>query len=145
MFDPDQFMNQETDGEMSTDFIPVPEGEFQALISAVNVRSNSTDKGEFVILDINWTIDDHQVSETTGMENPSVRQSIFLDVTESGGLDLSRGKNIQLGRLRAAVGQNGPGAWSPSQLEGNVAMVRVAHRMYEDRIFADVKGVNTLN
>ena len=141
MFDPDQFMNAETEGEISTEFTPVPEGEYNALITGVNARSTSSEKGEYVILDVTWAIDDAQVSEAVGMDNPTVRQSIFLDTTESGGLDLSKGKNIQLGRLREAVGQNDPGPWAPSRLEGNVAKVRVAHRMYDGRTFADVKGV----
>jgi hypothetical protein len=144
MFDPDNFLSSQTEGEMSTEFTPVPEGEYNALISGVNARSTSSEKGEYVILDITWAIDDAGVSETVGMDNPTVRQSIFLDTTDNGGLDLGKGKNIQLGRLREAVNQNGPGAWAPSMLEGQVAKVRVSHRMYEGRIFADVKGVSTV-
>jgi hypothetical protein len=144
MFDPDQFMSGTVEGEMSTEFTPVPEGEYNALITGVNARSTSSDKGEYVILDVTWAIDDAAVAAEVGMDNPTVRQSIFLDTTDGGGLDFAKGKNIQLGRLRDAVKQNGPSAWSPSMLEGQVAKVRVAHRMYEGRIFADVKGVSAV-
>lgn len=141
MFDADSFMSQTTEGEMSTEFTPVPEGERNAVIDSINPRETSSDKGDFVILDITWKLDDAEAAEVTGIENPSVRQSIFLDMTESGGLDMGKGKNIQLGRLREAVGQNKPGPWAPSMLIGSVAKIRIEHRQYEGRTFADVKGV----
>jgi len=141
MFDADTFLSGTVEGEMSTDFVPIPEGEYAAFIKGVAARSTSSDKGEYVILDVTWAVDDGEVAKTVGIDNPTVRQSIFLDVTENGGLDLSKGKNIQLGRLRDAVGQNDGGPWAPSMLEGQVGRIRVAHRIYEDRIFAEVKGV----
>ena len=142
MFDPDSFMSSTTEGEMSTEYTPVPEGEYNAVIDNVNARESSSDKGDFVMLDVTWKIDDAHVAEVTGIENPTVRQTIFLDITSSGGIDMAKGKNIQLGRLREAVNQNKPGPWSPSMLPGNVAKVKISHRMYEGRTFADVKGVS---
>lgn len=144
MFDENSFMSSETQGEMSTEFTPVPEGEYQAVAKSVGVRSGSGDKGDWAVLDVAWAVDSAEATEATGMDNPTVRQSIFLDITESGGLDLGKGKNIQLGRLREALGQNGPGGWSPSMIEGNVATVKVAHRMHEDRLYADVKSVSAI-
>jgi hypothetical protein len=141
MFDPDQFMSSESEGEMSTEFTPVPEGEYNAVITSVEPRQFTSAKGTFTVLDITWAIDDATVSEVTGMESPKVRQTAFLDLTASGGLDMGKGKNITLGRVREAIGQNNPGPWSPTQLEGNVAIVKVEHRMYEGKTFADVKNV----
>lgn len=141
MFDADNFLSTTTEGEMSTDFVPIPEGEYSAFVKSVAARNTSSDKGEFVILDVTWAIDDAEVAQTVGIDNPSVRQSIFLDIADNGGLDLGKGKNIQLGRLREAVRQNDGGPWAPSMLEGQVAKVRVEHRLHEGRIFADVKGV----
>jgi len=137
MFDADQFMSTSTEGAMDTEFTPVPEGEYQAVVKSIKPRES----GEYVILDVTWAIDDAEVSEVTGLDNPTVRQSIFLDMTENGGLDMSKGKNIGLGRLRDAVNQNTGGAWSPAMLEGQVAKVRVSHRLYEGRTYTDVKGV----
>jgi len=140
VFDSDSFMSATSEGEMSTEFVPVPEGEFNAVIDGVKVREA---KGN-VLLDVSWNIDDAAVAEATGRDKNTVRQTLFLDMTDGGGLDLSQGKNVQLGKLREALGQNGPGAWSPSMLDGNVAKVRVSHRMYEGTTYADVKGVTAL-
>lgn len=140
MFDEEQFLSAPTEGEMSTSFIPVPEGEWPGRIEKVSVRTPK----ESTILDVYWAVDDESVRETTGMENPTVRQSIFLDLTDDGNLDAGKGKNIQLGRLREAVGQNGPEPWAPSMLVGNVGKVRVEHRQYEGNTYADVKGVTKL-
>lgn len=144
MFDEDAFMSSTSEGEMSTEMIPVPVGEYQAIVKKVATRSGSSEKGDWAVLDVTWSIDDAGVTEATGMDSPSVRQSIFLDVSESGGLDLGKGKNVGLGRLREALGQNTGAAWSPSMLEGNVATVMVEHRLYEGRTFADVKNVSAI-
>lgn len=144
MFDEDAFMSSTSEGEMSTEMIPVPVGEYQAVVKKVATRSGSSEKGDWAVLDVTWSIDDAEVTAVTGMDSPSVRQSIFLDVSESGGLDLGKGKNVGLGRLREALGQNTGAAWSPSMLEGNVATVMVEHRLYEGRTFADVKNVSAI-
>lgn len=145
MFNEDDFMNNTTEGEMSTEFTPIPEGEFQAFIKGVKVRSGVSEKtgSEWAVLDVTWSIDDAGVAEETGLDNPTCRQSVFLDLTPEGGLDYGKGKNIQLGRLREAVGQNS-GAWSPSMLEGSAAIVKVEHRIYEGKTFADVKGASAV-
>lgn len=140
-FDPDQFLNTSTDAPMSTEFTPVPEGEYNAVVSKIEARQTSNGKS---ILDVVWAIDDEIVRKVTGMDNPTCRQTIWLDVTDSGALDISKGKNIGLGRLREALGQNKPGAWAPSMLIGNVARVLISHRLYEGQTFADVKKVSKL-
>lgn len=140
-FNPDEFLSGTVAGEMSTEFTPIPEGEYNAVIDKVEARST---RNGGAILDVTWIIDDQAVREATGLENPKCRQSVFLDITASGGIDVSKGKNIGLGRLREAVGQNGPQAWAPGQLVGNVARVKVEHRLYEGNTFADVKRVSKL-
>lgn len=140
-FDPDQFLSASADAPMSTDFTPVPEGEYNAVISKIDARQTNSGKA---LLDVTWQIDDQQVREVTGMDNPTCRQTIWLDVTDSGALDVGKGRNIGLGRLREALGQNGPGAWAPSMMVGNVARVMVSHRFYEGSTFADVKKVSKL-
>jgi len=144
MFDEQAFLSTTTEGVMSTEYTPVPVGEYQAVVDKVNVRSGEGDKGTWAVLDVTWGLDSAEAAEATGMDTPQVRQSIFLDITADGGLDLGKGKNISLGRLREAVNQNSGGAWSPSMLIGSVATVKVDHRMYEGRVFADVKGVSAV-
>lgn len=144
-FDPNSFMQASFTESNSTTFTPVPEGEYTAAImNPDDLKMRTIDNGS-LILDVKWTIDDPQVKEVTGLDTNSVRQSIFLDVTADGGLDFSKGKNIQLGRLREALDQNQAGQpWSFSNLIGSVARVIVTHRLGNDQIFSAIKTVTKL-
>lgn len=140
-FDPDMFMNTSTTDANDTSYVPVPVGEFRAAITDVKAGT----AGDKPVLNLTWTIDDDNVRKETGLEKPTVRQTIWLDLTPQGGLDMGKGKNVGLGKLREALGQNRPGqAWSPGLLNGQVAMVMVAHRSGKNpgEIFADVKAVS---
>lgn len=144
MFDPESFLGTQTKESNSTVMIPVPEGEYNAVVVSVAARQIN-DK---VILDVVWKIDSAEVAAATGREENSVRQSIFLDMTSNGGLDFSKGKNVGLGRLREALGQNKDGKpWSPRNMEGQVARVLVTHRIDKNDdsiVYADVKRVASL-
>ena len=96
-----------------------------------------------VVLDVHWSIDDAGVKEATGRDDPQVRQSIFLDIDANGRLDVSKGRNLQLGRLREALGLNTPGIpFKFADISGKVARVLVKHRLdAEGTTWADVKGV----
>ena len=62
------------------------------------------------------------------MAEPTVRQTIWLDLTESGSLDFGKGRNVGLGRLRDALGQNETGKpWQPGMMVGGVAKIKVTH------------------
>lgn len=141
-FNHESFLNTETTDSNDTQYTPVPEGEFPACVKDIKARTTSSGKA---VLDVNWKIDDAGVEAATGMKENTVRQSIFLDITENGGLDNGKGKNVQLGKLRDALGQNASGkAWRPGMLVGGVARVKVSHRMDGDNIYTDVKGVSKL-
>lgn len=144
-FDADAFMNSSVADANSTQYTPVPEGEFQASIASVTPRSTTTGKA---LLNVAWKVDDETVRAETGMAEPTVYQTIWLDVTDSGGLDMSKGKNVGLGKLRDALGQNKPGQpWSPGMLIGQVALIRVGHSIDKRdnvSIQAEVKAVAAL-
>jgi len=124
-FNPDTFLNTETSEANATVYVPVPEGEWPGVIKEIKPRV--LDDGR-PILDVNYIIDDEGVRQETGMAEPKVRQSIWLDVTEAGGLDFGKGKNVALGRLREALGQNQSGKpWAPGMLVGGVAKVKITH------------------
>ena len=143
MFDTDTFLSSSVEGEMDTEFPVVPAGEYPAHIEKLDTRSGVSDKGPWAVMDIYWAINDGKVLEEMERDDPPlVRQSIFLDLTEDGsGLALGKGKNVQLGRLREALGQNAPGPWSPGQLIGSSAQVKVEHDLYEGKTYANVTRV----
>lgn len=141
-FNPETFLNTEATEANATAYTPVPEGEFNAVVKAIKPRVLTDGRA---VLDVTWTVDDEAVRQETGMAEPSVRQTLWLDITESGGLDFGKGKNVGLGRLREAVGQNQSGKpWAPGMLIGQVAKVKVGHSIDKRdgvTINADVKAV----
>jgi len=143
MFDADALLSQETTESMDTEFVQVPNGEYLASIDDIKMRQqDSKDPGQdpYTIMDVYWAIDDPAVSEVTGREKNVVRQSVFLDISASGGLDGGKGKNVDLGRLREAVNQN-TGAWAPAMLLGQVATIRTEQAIFNGKTYVNVKGV----
>jgi hypothetical protein len=148
MFNPDQFLDMQVTESNDTVVVPVPVGEYTAVVGEVKCRQWQKKDDPTVAglaLDIVWEIDDQNVKALLGRDKVTVKQGIMLDLTESGGLDMGKGKNISLGRLREATGLNSPGQpFSFSMLAGRVAKVSVSHRIDGDKIFTDVKGVAKL-
>lgn len=123
MFDTETFLQTTFTEENSTRREPVPVGEYQATCEAIKpeVTQNGTP-----LLRVTWKLISFE-NET--VNNRLIDQTIWLDTTPNGALDMSKGKNIGLGRLREAVGQNTPGKpWSPNMVIGSVATVSVSHR-----------------
>lgn len=144
-FDPANFLNTEFTDTFDTERIPVPEGEFQASLKDFKVRVTTSGKA---VMDVFWIVSDSDVQNATGQAEPMVRQTIWLDITDGGALDGSKGKNIDLGKLRDALGQNQKGqVWSPGMLKGGVALVKVKHSIDQrdgETIQADVKSVTAI-
>lgn len=142
-FDPDSFLDTNVEGALSTHIVPIPEGEYQAFISDVKARQAKESR----ILDVHYKILDSELEKKLGREEVTVRQSMFLDFTEDGALDNSEGKNVRLGRLREAVGQNTGKRWSPRQLVGaGPVLIKVTQRVDKEdseQIYNDVTRVAT--
>lgn len=135
-FDPDVFMNQTVDSALETDYRMCPEGVYQAMIDDFtreafglakwtdkndgSPRSQPTFNCPFVILD-------EKAKAEVGREKVLVEARMFLDMNGAQ-LDTGPNKNVLLGRIRNAVGQNSSGSWTPSQLRGSgPLMVTVKH------------------
>jgi hypothetical protein len=148
VFDPATFLGTEHEESLSTDYILVPEGEYTAQCQEVtpeSVRVIETKDGQRTVVDLNWLITNEAVKEATHRDRNSVRQSLFLDLTPEGNLDMSEGMNVALGRVREAVRQNSPGRpWSFRMLGGNTATVFVKHTKSEERMYANVTKVTAL-
>ena len=145
MFNPDQFLDMQFEGQNDTKVVPVPAGEYTAMIEEVKVRQwqgKADPSKSGLTLDIQWSIDDPSVKELLGRDKVTVKQGIMLDLTDAGGLDMGKGRNIGLGRLREALDLNQPGRpFSFTMLTGRVARVSVSHRITDDNVFAEVKQV----
>lgn len=145
MFDPNQFLDMQVTESNDTKVIPVPVGEFLATVDDVKVRpwQSKTDSSKAgLALDIVWSVQDQQVLSDLGREKVTVKQGIMLDLTDAGGLDMGKGKNVSMGRLREACDLNQPGKpFAFSMLMGRMAKIKVEHRIVGEDIFADVKGV----
>ena len=146
-FDAQSFLDASVSGTNDTKLIPVPIGEYQAFIDSVEPRPWQSKDGtkSGIALDILWSIEDQDVKSFLGRESVKVKQGVMLDLTDSGKLDMSKGKNIGLGRLREAVGHNEAGRpFSFNMLPGSGAKVSVSHRIVNDDVFAEIKGVAKL-
>ena len=129
-FDKDTFLSSETTDALETAFTPVDEGDYTAFIDDVEVDMVTTSNGQSPILRATFIITDDEVKEKLGLDRPTVRLDAFLELNEEGGLAIGKNKNVKLGRLRDAVGQNEAGEpWSPSMLRSaGPVIVKVAHR-----------------
>jgi hypothetical protein len=146
-FDAQSFLDAAVTGSNDTKIIPCPVGEFQGIIEKVLPRQWQSKDGTQtgIALDVFWLVEDEGVKQALGRPTVTVKQGIMLDTTPQGGLDMSTGKNVGLGRLREAVGKNSPGEpFAFSMLPGLAAKISVSHRIVNEDVFADVKGVARL-
>lgn len=148
MFDANTLLNQDVTGAASTEYVPIPVGEYTAVVKDISVKEVTSQKtGEtYRFFEVQYGLDSPEVAELTGMTEPRVRQSMILDMTDSGTLNLGKGKNVPLGRLREACGQNDPSKpWNFNMLVGQAVKVSVKHRIGDEgQIYAEVKGVAKL-
>lgn len=145
MFDPTTFMNQTIDKEMETEFALPPEGEFRMMVGEFPendklFRTGEIKKGEnagkeWVAASIPLLIVDEAVQSALGREKVVVFDDFFLDFDDTGSLAFGPNKNIKLGKLRTAVGQNQAGQpWGFHMLQGAGPFLgKVAHQDYERR------------
>ena len=75
----------------------------------------------------------------------SLFDMVMLDLTPSGTLDYSTGKNNRLRRYREALGQNTPGVpWAPTHMQGRPVKVKVKHDIYEGEKQARVDAISVV-
>lgn len=105
-FDPKQFLETTFSEANSTQRTPIPAKQLRSVISGVDIRSGNKDGKDWSFLDVTYDIDDPEVKALLGRDKVTLTQGIGLDFTPNGGLDFSKGRNVNLGRLRDAVGLN---------------------------------------
>lgn len=132
-FDPTTFMQTAINEPNDTKFESCPPGEFNAVISKIEIKEITSKKSGKLVYpcELTWNVLDEKVKAELGRDNVTVRQSLWIDFTDSGSLDMGKGKNVGLGKLREALGMNGPG-FSFAKLEGaGPARISVAERPNE--------------
>lgn len=146
VFDPDLFMNTTVNGALDTvvQACPVRDAAL-AIVDKIEADSFTGTKDPsktYFKLSVIWSIDEPDIKEELGRDKVTVRQDLFLDLTSSGALDMGTGKNVGLGRLREALGQNDPSKpWAPQMLIGCVARVKIEHEIVKGETYARVTGV----
>lgn len=133
-----EFMNETYDGVLDTRIDPIPEGEHMAQIGTgdkdVDLAfgiAKSTQK-PWMRLDMMLDYTDPNLATLLKREKVRGRYSIMLDLNEAGKLDWRPQRNVHLGKLRDAVGQNRPGPWSFGQLRGQPIKVKVKQKPNEN-------------
>lgn len=150
VFDPEAFASQTVNAAMDTELIPVPVGEYVAQITSFKLRQSPRKDGQGMVtaMDLTCEIDSArhpEVLTTIKRDKATVRHGILLDITPQNTLDEAKGKNIGLGRIREAVGQNQAGQpWAPNMLVGQMLRVHVAHTMTNGKPYAEAKEVSAL-
>lgn len=143
-FDPNTFLNMTIDEANDTKTVPCPAGEYLAIADKVEVKSWASRDGSSSGLKVSivWDIQDENVKALLGRDTVKVSQDQMLDLTDTGALDMSKGKNIGLGRLREALDMNQPGQpFSFGMIQGRMAKVIVSHRPVGEDLYAEIKKV----
>ena|SRR5688572_5996282 len=155
-FDPNEFMQTTVDTPtegLQTELKLCPEGEYRAMIdefdgSAFDHFTFTYQKGpqaglpgSMTKLNLPFKItDEPRLMQELGRTETTVRKPINLDFDKDGKLDFGVNRNLELNRVRAAVGQDQPGAWGFAQLRGaGPVMIRVVHRTGKRKDGTDFK------
>lgn len=150
-FDEEAFLAATTEEEGSTTLTPIPAGDYRATIESVKARPWTSKDGlkSGKSIDIAFRVqDDTKEIENTIGRPPVLTQGYFTELDASGRLDYSKGKNVNLMRVRAACGQNVAGrAWNPKHLEGQALNITVILDPQKDSdvIYNRVKSVSELH
>lgn len=128
-FDPDAFMQSTIDAPMETEYKLCPAGEYKNTFiddfdsKAFDLKEGVSKKSgkdySFLQFSIPFIINDPAAQAAIGREKVVVFKQLNIDRTQDGAIDLGTNKNVELGRIRDAAGQNTAGAWGPAQLRGS--------------------------
>lgn len=152
-FDASQFEEMTHTEATSTERVYADEGEYPAILDRYEFRTGVSGEGKpYTFFDVLWSIDSEEQRMKMQRDKVLVRQSFGLQMNESGtGLATGKGVNVELGKLREALGQNADGMpWKFAMLKGaGPALVRVKHRTFknkanEDETNAEVAAVTKI-
>lgn len=129
-FNPDIFLQTNYDAPTSTVTALLPKDDYVGIIKELvprQVQGTKDPSKWYLFLDFQVEIGTPPaIREELGRDVSRIRHSVSVELVEgSNAIDMGKGKNVQLGRIRDAAGQNEPGKpWNPAML--NNAMVKVS-------------------
>lgn len=148
IFDPTAILSAEQTSA-NTRRPPLPTGqEYIGIIQPMKIRTwtNPKDNEDIHFLDVPLKIQvPAELQEEIGSSELTIIHSIRLDLTESGTLDNSPGKNMGQRQYREATGNNVDGqVFSWNSIVGTAIQVELKHREYNGDLFEDVKAIRAL-
>lgn len=148
-FDPNAFLETTIEGVNDTVLLPPPAGEFLLLAEKIegktwSAKDDPSKSGLKLI--VHWSIQDESVKTMMGRDKVTVKQDIMLDLVEgTNNLDMGKGRNVGLGRLRAALDLNKPGEpFTYSMIVGRMVKGTIKHRpdpKNSEIVYAEVSAV----
>lgn len=130
-FDPELFMQQTVDQPMETERTLCPPGDYTMMVDDFEAKRaieqidfeykkgpNAGQPGTMYVFNCPCVVQDDKVKADMDQDRVIVYKRITLDVNADGQLSWGKNKNIDLGQLRHAVGQNHAGTWNISHLRG---------------------------
>ena len=127
---------------------PLPIGDYTSTIADVTARpwqGKADPSKSGMAYDVTHTVEvPEAVRAQLGMTVPTItlKDSIMLDLTESGSIDTSPGRNRGLRNYREALDMNKPGeAFRARAMVGRLCKVKVTHEVYQDAPVERISGV----
>lgn len=134
VFNAEKFLNTSIQGASSTVVLVCPEGEYKAFIDdgdkAIQFRDGDASRNLSPQCVVLFAITgDQPPNQFLKRDKVLVPLTIWLDMDEAGeALNMDEGKNVGLGRVRKAIGQN-EGTWNPLMMKGKgPVMIKVGQR-----------------
>jgi len=152
MFDVNAFVNQTYNQATSSDYALIPEANDVRMMTGSGplekwFRTFTANDVQYVTLEVPMIILDEAIKTEMARDTVMSRYKMFLDFDETGNLDFGKGRNVKLGQLREALGQNDPGApWSPAMLaDAGPLLGKIVHTSGKDGTqYAEVGRVTAL-
>ena len=120
-----------------------PQGHYVALVGEVVPKSGEKDGKPWLRMDVPLIIQVPASVQATGVPPQlTVRDSVFIDLTIEGTIDMGKGRNNRQRIYREAMGLNiagQPFSWRMAQ--GKMLKVSIKHEMYNDAIQERVGNV----
>ncbi len=146
-FDPAQFVDMEISAPLERR-PPLPVGDYTAVIGDVSCvpwqsKIDPSKSGLRYVVPLKLNVPPSVKADLhIDMDVIQLTDSIMLDLTEQGTMDLSVGKNNMLRRYREALDMNKPGdTFSARRMTGRLILVKVEHEVYQDQVMERVGSV----